>query len=112
VSELLLPCLCHPESGQRGDVVGLLLRLELEGPVVLLPPSLVLLVLPLDHAPLLEVPVHYLGLGDAPASRKKVDLVPIVPVVAHHQSPLCTLRPLEHHLHLCHQDQHALLESH
>jgi hypothetical protein len=32
-------------------------------------------------------------LGDAPASRKKADLVPVVPVVAHHLSPLCALRP-------------------
>jgi hypothetical protein len=112
VSELLLPCLCHPESNRRGDFFGLSLGLELEGPVVLLPPSLVLLVLPLDHAPLLEVLVHHLGLGDAPASRKKADLAPVVPMVAHHQSPSCALRPLEHHLHLCHQDQLALLESH
>ena len=42
-----------------------LLGLELEGPVVLLPPSLVL-VLPLDHTPPLEEPVHHLELGDAP----------------------------------------------
>jgi hypothetical protein len=32
--------------------------------VVLLPPSLDLLVLPLDHALLLEVPVYRLELGD------------------------------------------------
>jgi hypothetical protein len=62
VSELLLNCLCHPESGQRGDVVGSLLGLELEGHVVLLPPSLVLPVLPLDLVPLLEVHVHCLEL--------------------------------------------------
>jgi hypothetical protein len=76
--------------------------------VVLLPPSLVILVLPLDFVPLLEVPVHRLELEDTPLWRKMIDLVP---VVAHHQSPLCALRPLEHHLHLCHQDQIALLES-
>jgi hypothetical protein len=101
-----------PKSGQRGDVIGLSLGLELKGHVVLLPPLLVLLVLPLDHAPLLDVPVHHLELGDAPASRKKIDLVPIVLVVAHHLSPSCALRPLELHLHLYHQDQLALLESH
>jgi hypothetical protein len=38
--------------------------------VVLLPPSLVLLVLPLDPVPLLEVPVHHLELEDAPFWRK------------------------------------------
>jgi hypothetical protein len=70
--------------------------------VVLLPPSLVLLVLPLDHVPLLEVPVHRLELEDAPLWRKMVDLALVVPVVTHHQSPSCALRPLEHHLHLCH----------
>jgi hypothetical protein len=80
--------------------------------VVLLPPSLALLVLPLDHAPLLEVPVHHLGLGDAPLLRKMTNLTLVVPVVAHHLSPSCALRPSEHHLHLCHQDQLALLESH
>ena len=80
--------------------------------MVLLPASLVLPVFPLDHAPLLEVPIHHLELGDAPASRKKADLVPVVPVVAHHLSPSCALRPLELHLHLYHQDQLALLESH
>jgi hypothetical protein len=80
--------------------------------VVLLPPKPVLLVLPLDHAPLLEVPVLHLELGDALASRKKADLVLVVPMVAHHLSPSCALRPLELHLHLYHQDQLALLESH
>jgi hypothetical protein len=39
------------------------LGLELEGPVVLLPLSFVLLVLPLDHMPLLDEPVHHLELG-------------------------------------------------
>jgi hypothetical protein len=43
--------------------------------------------LPLDPSPHLEVLVHCLELGDAPLSRKKVDLVPIVPVVAHLLSP-------------------------
>jgi hypothetical protein len=42
--------------------------------VVLLPPKLVLLVLPLDHTPLLDEIVHHLELGDAPSLRKKVDL--------------------------------------
>jgi hypothetical protein len=93
-----------------GDSVGSSLGLELEGHVVLLPPQLVLLVLPLDHTPLLEEPVHRLELGDAPLLRKKVDLV--VPVVTHLQSSWFVLRPSEHHLHLCHQDQLALLESH
>jgi hypothetical protein len=69
-------------------------------------------VLALDPAPLLEVPIHRLELGDAPVSRKKVDLVPAVPMVAHLLSPSFALRPLELHLHLCHQDQLALLESH
>jgi hypothetical protein len=68
--------------------------------------------LPLDHAPLLEVPAHHLEFGDAPASRKKAGLVPVVPMVAHHLSPLCALRSLELHLHLYHQDQLALLKSH
>jgi hypothetical protein len=80
--------------------------------VVPLPPQLVLHVLPLDHAPLLEVPVHHLELGDAPVLSKRVDLVPAVPVVTHLLSPSCALRPSEFHLHLCHQDQLALLESH
>jgi hypothetical protein len=69
-------------------------------------------VLPLDHAPLLEVPVHHLELGDAPVSRKKANLVHVVPMVAHHLSPSCALRPSELHLHLCYEDQLALLESH
>jgi hypothetical protein len=80
--------------------------------VVLLPPSLDLHVLPLDHALLLEVPVHHLEFGDAPVSRKRANLIPVVPVVAHHLSPSCALRPSELHLHLYHQDQLALLESH
>jgi hypothetical protein len=41
-----------------------------------------------------------------------VDLVPVVPVVAHHLSPSCALRPSELLLHLYHQVQLALLESH
>jgi hypothetical protein len=80
--------------------------------VVLLPPSLDLPVLPLDPTPLLKVPVYHLELGDAPLLRKMVDLAHVVPVVAHHLSPSCTLWPLELHPHLCHQDQLALLESH
>ena len=43
--------------------------------MVLLPPSLDYLVLPLDHTPPLEEPVHHLELGGAPLLRKKVDLV-------------------------------------
>ena len=80
--------------------------------MVLLPPSLVLPMLPLDPAPLLEVPVHRLELGDAPLSRKKVDLVPVVPVVAHLLSPSCAFRSSELLLHLYHQDHLALLQSH
>jgi hypothetical protein len=80
--------------------------------VVLLLLSLVLPVLPLDPVPLLEVPVHCLELEDAPLWRKMADLALIVPVVAHHLSPSCALEPSEHHLHLYHQDQLALLESH
>jgi hypothetical protein len=80
--------------------------------VVLIRPSLDHPVLPLDPALLLEVPVHHLELGDTPVSRKKADLVPIVPVVAHHLLPSYALRSSELHLHLCHQDQLALLESH
>jgi hypothetical protein len=78
--------------------------------MVLLPPQLGLLVLPLDHTPPLEEPIHHLELGGAPLLRKKVDLALGVPVVTHLQSPW--LRPLEHRLHLYHQDQLALLESH
>jgi hypothetical protein len=80
--------------------------------VVLLPLSFVLPVLPLDLVPLLEVPVHRLELEDAPLWRKMADLALVVPMVAHHISPSCALWPSEHHLHLCHQDQLALLESH
>jgi hypothetical protein len=70
--------------------------------VVLLPLSLVLLVLPLDHTPLLDEPVHHLQLGGASLLSKKVDLDLVVPMVAHLQSPWCVLRPSEHHLHLYH----------
>jgi hypothetical protein len=80
--------------------------------VVLIPPLVVILGGPLDHALLLEVPVHRLELGDAPLLRKMADLAPIVPVVAHRLSPSCALRSSELLLHLCHQDQLALLESH
>jgi hypothetical protein len=80
--------------------------------VVLLPPHLRHPVLPLDHTPPLEEPVHQLELGGAPLLRKKVDLALGVPMVAHLQSPWYELRPLEHRLHLYHQDQLALLESH
>jgi hypothetical protein len=77
---------------------------------VLLPPSLVLPVLPLDPVPLLEVPVHRLELEAAPLWRKMTDLALVVPVVAHHLSPSCALRSSENHLHLCHQDQLALIK--
>ena len=76
-----------------------LLELELEVPVVLLPPLIDHLVLPLDHRPPLDEPVHLLELGDAPLSRKKVDLAPFVPVASHLQLPWCALRPLECLLH-------------
>jgi hypothetical protein len=68
-------------------------------------------VLPLDHTPPLEEPVHCLELRDAPSLRKKVDLALVVPVVAHLQSLWCELRPLERHLHLHHQDQLALSQK-
>ena len=65
--------------------------------MVLLPPLLDLLMLPLDHTPPLEEPVHQLELEDAPLLRKKVDLAPFVPVAAHLQSPWlkgkCALGP-------------------
>ena len=80
--------------------------------MVLLPSSLVLLVLTLDHVPLIEVPVCRLELEDAPLWRKMADLALVVPVVAHHLSPSCALRSSELLLHICHQDQLALLESH
>jgi hypothetical protein len=80
--------------------------------VVLLLPQLGLRVLPLDHMSHLEEPVHHLASGGAPSFRKRVDLSLCVPVVSHFQSPWCELRPLEQHLHLHHQDQLALLESH
>jgi hypothetical protein len=80
--------------------------------VVLLPPSLDILVLPLDRALLLEVPVHHLELGVAPLWRMMADLAPVVPMVSHHLLPSCLLRPSEFLIHLHHQDQLALLESH
>jgi hypothetical protein len=78
--------------------------------VVLVPPCPFLHVLPLDPCLYLEVSVPHLELGVAPLLRKRVDLVLVVPVVAHHLSPYFSLRSLELHLH--HQDQLALLESH
>jgi hypothetical protein len=78
--------------------------------VVLLPPRPFLPVLPLDSCLLLEILVPHLELGVAPLLRNRVDLVLIVPAVAHHLSPKSLVRPLELHLH--HQDQLALLESH
>jgi hypothetical protein len=81
----------------------------LEVPVVLLPPLHDHLVLPLDHMPPLDEPVHRLELGDAPLLRKMVDLALFVPVAAHLQSPWCVLRPLERLLHLHHQDQQLAL---
>ena len=79
---------------------------------MLLPPKHDHLVLPLDHTPLLDEPVHRLELGDAPLLRKKVDLALFVTVVAHLQLPWCVLRSLERLIHLHHQDQLALLEGH
>jgi hypothetical protein len=79
---------------------------------VLLPTYHVLHVLPLDPTLHLEVHVPHLELGDAPMWWKRADLVLVVPVVAHHLSPLFALRPSEPHPHLHHQDQLALLESH
>jgi hypothetical protein len=43
---------------------------------VLLPLQLGHPVLPLDHMPPLDEPIHRLELGDAPLLRKKVDLAP------------------------------------
>ena len=54
---------------------------------MLLPPLNDHLVLPLDHTPPLDEPIHLLELGDAPLLRKKVDLVHLVPVAALLQSP-------------------------
>ena len=101
-----------PKFGRQDDPFESLLGLELEVLVVLLPPLLDHLVLPLDHTPPLDEPVHFLELGDAPLLRKKVDLAPFIPMASHLQSPWCALRPLERLLHLHHQDQLALLESH
>jgi hypothetical protein len=70
--------------------------------MVLLPLLLDILVLPLDHALLLAVPVHRLELGDAPSWRKMANLALVVPMVVHHLSPSCALRLSELHLHLCH----------
>jgi hypothetical protein len=80
--------------------------------VVLLPIYPFLHVLVLDSCLLLEVLVPHLELGDAPMSRKMVDLDLVVPVAAHHLLPQFALRPLELHPHLHHQDQLDLLESH
>jgi hypothetical protein len=55
--------------------------------MVLLPPKHDHLVLPLDHMPLFDEPIHQFELGGSPLLRKKVDLAPFVPVVAHLQSP-------------------------
>jgi hypothetical protein len=53
---------------------------------VLLLPLLDHLVLPLDHTPPLDEPVHLLELGDAPLLRKKVDLAPVGPVLRRRRS--------------------------
>jgi hypothetical protein len=55
--------------------------------MVLLPHCPFLPELPLDSCLLLEVPVPHLELGVTPLLRKRVDLVLVVPVVAHHLSP-------------------------
>jgi hypothetical protein len=52
--------------------------------VLLLPPCPFILVLPFDLCLLLEVLVPHLDLRAAPLLRNTVDLVPIVPEVAHH----------------------------
>ena len=43
--------------------------------------------LPLDPTHLLEVPVPHVELGVAPVLRKIVDLVLVVPTIAHHLLP-------------------------
>jgi hypothetical protein len=54
--------------------------------VVFLPPLFhIVLMLPLDPCRHLEVPIPHLELGVAPSSRKKVNLVLVVPVFTHHQ---------------------------
>ena len=54
---------------------------------MLLPLYPFLHVLPLDSCLHLDVPDPHLELGDAPVLRKMVDLVFIVPMVAHHLLP-------------------------
>jgi hypothetical protein len=80
--------------------------------VVRLSPCPFLHVLPLDPCLHIEVPVPHLELGVAPLLRKMIDPVLVVPMVAHHLLIWFSLRPLELHLHLYHEDQLALLESH
>jgi hypothetical protein len=80
--------------------------------VLITPPFLLVLKLPLDSCHHLEVPIPHLELGVAPSLWKKVDLALVVLVVTHCLLPLSSLRPSEPHVHLCHQDQLALLESH
>jgi hypothetical protein len=55
--------------------------------VVLLPPCLHVHAHPLDPCHRLEVHVPHLEMGVAQFFRKKVDLVPFVPVVALHMLP-------------------------
>jgi hypothetical protein len=52
--------------------------------MVILPPCPFLPVLPFDSCLLLEVPIPHLKLGVAPLLRRMVDLVFVVPEVAHH----------------------------
>jgi hypothetical protein len=54
--------------------------------MVLLPPCPFLHVLPLEPCLHLEVHVLHLELGVASLLRKRVALVPVVPMVAHHLS--------------------------
>jgi hypothetical protein len=55
--------------------------------MVLLPPCSFIHVLPLDPCLLLVVLVTHLEFGVAPLLMKRVDLVLVVPMVAHHLSP-------------------------
>jgi hypothetical protein len=55
--------------------------------VLLFPPCLLVHELPLDQCHCLKVPVPHLNLEVAPSLRKKVNLVLVVPMVAHHLSP-------------------------
>jgi hypothetical protein len=79
---------------------------------VVLPLCPFLHVLPLDPFLHLEVLVPHLELEVEPLLRNMVDPILVVLVVAHHLLPQFSLRPLELHLDLYHQDQLALLDIH